>query len=55
MRVHIKTKSNLDADGMSSTPDLKQKLARGEKLEVTQMQKIDAEQEIRKELESLGG
>ena len=33
--------------------DLKAKLARGDKLEVTQMQKIDAEPEIRKELDSL--
>jgi len=40
---------------LKAIDDLKQKLARGEKLEVTQMQKIDAEQEIRKELESLGG
>lgn len=33
--------------------DLKQRLARGDKLEVTQMQKIDAENEIRKELAAL--
>jgi uncharacterized protein with WD repeat len=32
---------------------LKQKLARGDKLEVTQVQKIDAENEIRKELATL--
>jgi uncharacterized protein with WD repeat len=30
--------------------ELKQKLARGDKLEVTQMQKIEAENDIRKEL-----
>lgn len=33
--------------------ELKQKLARGDKLEVTQMQKIEAENEIRKELAAL--
>ncbi|KAG9124395.1 hypothetical protein FRC07_011779 [Ceratobasidium sp. 392] len=40
---------------LKAIEDLKAKLARGDKLEVTQMQKIDAESEIRKELDSLTG
>ncbi|KAG9092336.1 hypothetical protein FRC06_000142 [Ceratobasidium sp. 370] len=40
---------------LKAIEDLKAKLARGDKLEVTQVQKIEAEGEIRKELESLGG
>ncbi|KAH7340102.1 translation initiation factor eIF-2A [Rhizoctonia solani] len=38
---------------LKAIDDLKQRLARGDKLEVTQMQKIDAENDIRKELAGL--
>ncbi|CEL54542.1 Eukaryotic translation initiation factor 2A OS=Schizosaccharomyces pombe (strain 972 / ATCC 24843) GN=SPBC4B4,04 PE=3 SV=1 [Rhizoctonia solani AG-1 IB] len=38
---------------LKAIDELKQKLARGDKLEVTQVQKIDAENEIRKELATL--
>ncbi|CAE6446137.1 unnamed protein product [Rhizoctonia solani] len=38
---------------LKAIDDLKQKLARGDKLEVTQVQKIDAENDIRKELAAL--
>ncbi|KAL5636256.1 hypothetical protein ACGC1H_004913 [Rhizoctonia solani] len=38
---------------LKAIDELKQKLARGDKLEVTQMQKIEAENEIRKELAAL--
>ncbi|KAJ1310565.1 hypothetical protein OPQ81_007294 [Rhizoctonia solani] len=38
---------------LKAIDELKQKLARGDKLEVTQMQKIEAENDIRKELAAL--
>ncbi|CAE6469030.1 unnamed protein product [Rhizoctonia solani] len=38
---------------LKAIDELKQKLARGDKLEVTQVQKIDAENDIRKELAAL--
>lgn len=40
---------------LKAIDELKQKLARGDKLEVTQMQKIEAENDIRKELAGLEG